>query len=167
MCFTPCVRPKWRHTHKSCGAYWEVYTTLLEIVKIRNLRYFGHAVGVKETLPNTILQGKRIRSIKSRGRRVRQWLKDVKEWTGLSLNEMWREPLDRVARRKRVSGVVPNGLNSLLESLFKIQCAQAQCRYIGLTCVIVLVGRLTLGYLCRMNTCLVESDVSLNPLGLL
>ena len=31
----------------------------------------------------------------------------------------------------------------------------------------VLEGRLTLGYLCRMNTCLVDSDVSLNPLGLL
>ena len=35
------------------------------------------------------------------------------------------------------------------------------------TCVIVLEGRLTLGYLCRMNTCLVDSDVPLNPLGLL
>ena len=35
------------------------------------------------------------------------------------------------------------------------------------TCVIVLVGTPTLSYLCRMNTCLVDSDVSLNPLGLL
>ena len=33
--------------------------------------------------------------------------------------------------------------------------------------VIVLEGKLTLGYLCRMNTCLFVSDVSLNPLGLL
>ena len=38
---------------------------------------------------------------------------DVKEWTGLSLNEMWREPEDRVARRKpsvmlpkRIVGIV-------------------------------------------------------------
>ena len=35
------------------------------------------------------------------------------------------------------------------------------------TCVIVLVETLTLNYLCRMNTCLVDSAVSLNPLGLL
>ena len=30
-----------------------------------------------------------------------------------------------------------------------------------------LEGRLTLSYLCQMNTCLVDSVVSLNPLGLL
>ena len=35
------------------------------------------------------------------------------------------------------------------------------------TCVIVLVGTLTLSYLCRVNTCLVDTAVSLNPLGLL
>ena len=32
--------------------------------------------------------------------------------------------------------------------------------------VVVLEGRLTLGYLCRMIICLVDSSVSLNPLGL-
>ena len=35
------------------------------------------------------------------------------------------------------------------------------------TCVIVLEGRLTLSYLCRMNTRLVDYAVSLKPLGLL
>ena len=35
------------------------------------------------------------------------------------------------------------------------------------TYVIVLEGILTLSYMCRMNTCLVDSVVSLNPLGLL
>ena len=34
---------------------------------------------------------------------------------------------------------------------------------IGHTCVIVLEGRLAHGYLCRMNTCLAESDAPLNP----
>ena len=33
------------------------------------------------------------------------------------------------------------------------------------TCVIVLVETLTLSYLCRLNTCLVDSAVSLNRLG--
>ena len=34
------------------------YDTLLEIVKKRKLRWFGHVVRVKGTLANTILQGK-------------------------------------------------------------------------------------------------------------
>ena len=43
-------------------------------------------------------------------RRARQWLDDVKEWTGLSSNGMWKGPEDRVAWRKRVSRVATNGL---------------------------------------------------------
>ena len=39
--------------------------------------------------------------------RARQWLDDVKEWTGLRLNEMWRKPEDCVAWRKHVSLVTP------------------------------------------------------------
>ena len=48
------------------------------------------------TLANTILQGK-VEGKRSRERTARQWVHDVKEWTGLSLNQMWREPDDRVA----------------------------------------------------------------------
>ena len=43
----------------------------------------------------------------SRGRPARQWLYDVKEWTGLSLNNMRREPENHVAWRKRASLVAP------------------------------------------------------------
>ena len=52
----------------------------------------------KGTLANTILQGN-AEGERSRGRPARQWLDDVKEWTGLSSNEMWRERKDRVAWR--------------------------------------------------------------------
>ena len=38
---------------------------------------------------------------------LRQWLDDVKERTGLSLNEMWREPDDCVDGRNRVRRVGP------------------------------------------------------------
>ena len=55
----------------------------------------------RRTLTNTILQDD-VEGKISRGRPARQWLDDVKEWTGLSLNKMWREPEDRVAWRKNV-----------------------------------------------------------------
>ena len=39
-------------------------------------------------------------------RKAFRWLDDVKEWTGLSSNEMWREHAeDRVAWRQHVSRV--------------------------------------------------------------
>ena len=40
-----------------------------------------------------------------RGRPIRQWLDDVKEGTGLSLNEICWDPDDRVAWRMRDSRV--------------------------------------------------------------
>ena len=88
-----------------------MYGTLLEIAKTK-VRWFGHVVRSKGTLRNTILQG-RVEGERSRGRPARQWLDDVKEWTGLSLDETWREPEDRVAWRNRDSRVAPNGLSSL------------------------------------------------------
>ena len=39
------------------------------------------------------------------GHAARQWLDDVKEWTGLRLNEMCREPEDHMDWRKRVIDV--------------------------------------------------------------
>ena len=92
----------------------ENYDTLLEIVKKRKIRWFGRAGRAKGTMANNILKGK-VEMKRSRGRPARQWLEDVQEWTGLSLNEMWREPEDRVAWRKRVNCVDSNGLNSLWE----------------------------------------------------
>ena len=71
------------------------YDTLLEIVEKRKVRWFGCVVRAK-------VEGKR-----PRGRPVRQWLENVDEWTGLSSNEMWREPEYCVAWRKRVSRVAP------------------------------------------------------------
>ena len=44
----------------------------------------------------------KLRGKRSRGRPARYWLDDVKEWTELSPNEMWREPDDRVSWRKHV-----------------------------------------------------------------
>ena len=42
-----------------------------------------------------------------RGRPAIQCLDDVEEWTGLGSNEMWRQPENRVACKKRISRVAP------------------------------------------------------------
>ena len=51
---------------------------------------------VMGTVANTISHGK-VERERTREKPTRQWL----EWTGLSSNEMWREPEDRVAWRNR------------------------------------------------------------------
>ena len=61
----------------------------------------------KATLANTVLQGKVEEKISRGGPEARQWSDDVKEWTGLSSNKMWREPEDCVAWIKRVSHIAP------------------------------------------------------------
>ena len=58
----------------------------------------------KGTLASTILRGK-VEGKRSGESPARRWLDDVKEWTELKLNEMWREPEDHVAWRKHVSRV--------------------------------------------------------------
>ena len=45
----------------------------------------------KGTLANNILQGK-VEGKTPRGRPAGQWLDDVQEWAGLTLNEMWQNP---------------------------------------------------------------------------
>ena len=77
---TPHIRTTWRYPGEHIGKY----DTLLEIVK-RKLRWFGHVVRVKGTLANNILQGK----VEGKNHGEGQ-----KEWIGLRLNEMWREPED-------------------------------------------------------------------------
>ena len=76
---------------------------LLEIVKKRKLRLFGHEV--------TRLRAKGTPScrVQFRGkikRKACRWLDDVKEWIGLSSNEMWMEHAeDLEAWRHHISRV--------------------------------------------------------------
>ena len=68
--------------HSRVGEHIGKYDTSLEIVKKRKLRLFGHK------------------------RKACRWLDDVKEWTGLSSNEIWSEHAeDRKAWRQHVSRV--------------------------------------------------------------
>ena len=60
----------------------------------------------KGTLANTILQGK-VDGKRSRGRPARLRLDNVKEWTELSMDEMWMEPEDGGCHGESVSVLVP------------------------------------------------------------
>ena len=81
-------------TYRRVGEHIGKYDTSLEIVKKRKLRLFGHVV--------TRLRAKGTPScrVQSRGkikRKACRWLEDIKEWTGLSSNEMWGS-MQRTAR---------------------------------------------------------------------
>ena len=85
------------------GEHIGKFDTLLEIVKKRKLRLFGHVV------TRLRAKGTPYCSAQFRGKikmTTRRWLEDVKEWTGLSSNEMWREHAEnREAWRQHVSRV--------------------------------------------------------------
>jgi len=59
------------------------------------LKYFGHVVRA-ENLAADILRG-RINGNRSRGRPKRRWSDDVKDWTGLSIQECITLAKDRAA----------------------------------------------------------------------
>ena len=70
--------------HRRVGEHIGKYDTLLEIVKKRT--FIWTCGNTAESERNTILQSLQIRGkIK---RKACRWLDDVKEWTGLSSNEM-------------------------------------------------------------------------------
>ena len=63
----------------------------------------------------------------SRGSPVRQCLDDVHEWTGLSLNEIWREPEDSMVWRTCVSRVAPIGLK--IQDVSSAYYPKQNCRH--------------------------------------
>ena len=67
-------------------------------------RWLGHVMRVKGSLITTVLQGK-VEGGMARGRQAQQWMDDVREWVGLSRNEMWREPGNRKVWKKCVSSL--------------------------------------------------------------
>ena len=61
------------------------HQNLLEIVKSRKLKWFGHTVR-SDGLAKTCLQGT-VRGGRNRGRPRKKWADNITEWTGLSYAE--------------------------------------------------------------------------------
>ena len=104
-CIIPRIlrRPLYVDIHRRVGEHIEKYDTSLEIVNKRKLRLFGHVV------TRLRAKGNHLARVQSRGkikRKACRWLDDVKEWKGLSSNEIWSEHAeDREAWRQHVSRV--------------------------------------------------------------
>ena len=71
---------------------------LLEIVKTRKLKWFGHTTR-GEGLSKTCLQGT-VQGGRGRGRPRKKWADNICEWTSLSFAEATRAADDRVSWRR-------------------------------------------------------------------
>ena len=67
---------------------------LLTVVKHRQLTWFGHVIRWKGSLANTMLQGGTDGSRK-RGRPIRTWIHNIKDWTSLDWQQLIRTADDR------------------------------------------------------------------------
>ena len=82
---------------------------LLTIVKRRQLTWFGHVVRWKGSLANTLLQGG-TDGCRKRGRPVRMWLDNIKDWTGLNFHQLIRTAENRKLWSSCVSSAIKMSL---------------------------------------------------------
>ena len=77
---------------------------LLGNIKRRKLEYFGHMLrGPKYRLLQTIIQG-RIEGKREIGRKCLSWLRNLRAWTGLKVEELYRVASDRERFKDIVDG---------------------------------------------------------------
>ena len=78
------------------------YNELLNLVKKRKLRWFGH-VSRSSDLAKTVLQGT-VKGQRKRGRQKKRWEDNIKEWAGMDLASSTRAAKNRT----RWTGIVAN-----------------------------------------------------------
>ena len=67
---------------------------LLKDMKTHKIRYYGHVTRKYSCLEKDIIQG-HVNGRQSAGRQRRRWVEDIKEWTGLQINEAVQVTEDR------------------------------------------------------------------------
>jgi len=67
---------------------------LLNNIKTRKIRYYGHVMWKPSCLEKDIVQGC-VSGSRSRGRQRRRWTEDIIDWTGLDINTAARLTEDR------------------------------------------------------------------------
>jgi hypothetical protein len=76
---------------------------VLQIVKRRKLEYFGHFLrGPKHELLKTIIQG-HIEGKRRIGRKYLSWLRNLRAWIGLSVEQLFRIAFDRDKYKNLIS----------------------------------------------------------------
>ena len=67
---------------------------LVDVVKKRKFKYFGHTIRANPSLANDIMTGM-IEGTRPRGRPKRKWVDDITEWSGCSIIEIQRRAENR------------------------------------------------------------------------
>ncbi|KAI8515809.1 hypothetical protein Bbelb_066220 [Branchiostoma belcheri] len=99
-CYRRLLRVHWTSHTTNKEVMERIYTlqgpldSFLATVKKKKLQWFGHVSRAKGTLSHTVLQGK-VEGARPRGRPRRSWITDLKEWTGVTANQMARLAEDR------------------------------------------------------------------------
>ena len=77
---------------------------MLNVIKTRKLKYFGHVMRKKgECLEKELMQGT-THGERARGRPRMTWIENIKKWTGLNMSELMRTAEERIIWRKTVHG---------------------------------------------------------------
>ncbi|KAI8490905.1 hypothetical protein Bbelb_313240 [Branchiostoma belcheri] len=100
-CYRRLLRVHWTSHTTNKEVMERIHTSVqgpldsfLATVKKEKLQWFGHVSRAKGTLSHTVLQGK-VEGARPRGRPRRSWITDLKEWTGVTANQMARLAEDR------------------------------------------------------------------------
>lgn len=74
---------------------------LLKIIKIRKTAYLGHVLRhYKYSLLQVIMQG-RVEGRKGIGRKKKSWLRNIREWTDMGVEELFHIAFKRVVANLR------------------------------------------------------------------
>ena len=67
---------------------------LVNVIKKRKLQYAGHVMRKAESLEKTIIQGS-VPGRRGKGRPRKSWMDDLKEWTGLDVQQINKIAINR------------------------------------------------------------------------
>ena len=87
-----------RVTNKEVLRRLNTQRTLLDTIKNRKMKFFGH-IKRHNTIMKDILEGK-MKGTRPRGRPRAQWTDNIKQWTGLTMAECSRLVMNRVEWRR-------------------------------------------------------------------
>ena len=101
------LRIKWQEK-KTNDFVWNKVTEILgerpesvvETVKRRKLKYYGHQMRKQTAMAKTLIEGK-VEGSRGRGKPRRQWEDGLKQWTGEGVEQLKRKAMGR-ERRKNV-----------------------------------------------------------------
>ena len=111
-CYRRVLRIPWTERKTNAWVLDKIGNRLMlrEMVRRRQLRFFGHVIR-RKGLERTIITGK-VNEKRKRGRPPTSWLKDIKSSTGMTLQEAVRAAEDRERLRRIVKTTASHNATS-------------------------------------------------------